>query len=216
MIRLELVPRGLGSRISGDRRDFLDVNRFARDTSWLHGTMRLIATDGIGLMALFLLAGWWLGRKAGSPRQVALAVWAALAALVAVGLGKPITTTADEQRPFVVIPHILTLIHHASDPGFPSDHATAAGAVAAGLLFLSWRLGLLTTVVALIIAFSRVYVGVHFPQDVLAGLALGAVTAVLGVFLLVPLITRVIAWLAHTPLAPLVRAAPAEVPDAAH
>lgn len=189
---------------SGDTHDFRVVNDFARDTAWLHGFMEFVARDGIFLLGLALLAGWWLGRRDRSPRQVAIAVWAALAALVAVALVQPIASAADEKRPFVVMPHVLQLISHANDAGFPSDHATAAGAVAAGLFFVSWRLGLLTLLWSLIVAFSRVYVGVHFPQDVAAGLALGAVVAVLGVFVVVPVLARIAEWLVKTPLRPLI------------
>ena len=192
--------------ISGDSHDFRVVNDFARDTSWLHGFMEFVARDGIFLLGIALLAGWWLGRRARSPRQVAVAVWSALAAVVAVALVQPISSAADEKRPFVALPHVLRLISHANDPGFPSDHATAAGAVAAGLFFVSWRLGLVTALWSLIVAFSRVYVGVHFPQDVAAGLALGAIVAVLGVFVVVPLMTRIAEWLTRTPLRPLVSA----------
>ena len=190
--------------LTGDSHDFRVVNDFARDTAWLHGFMEFVAKDGIFLLGLALLAGWWLGRRHDSPRRVALAVWSALAALVAVALVQPIASAADEQRPFVVLPHVLQLISHANDAGFPSDHATAAGAVAAGLFFVSWRLGVITTLWALLVAFSRVYVGVHFPQDVAAGLALGAVIAVIGAFIVVPLMTRIADWLTKTPLRVLI------------
>jgi membrane-associated phospholipid phosphatase len=190
--------------ITGDSHDFRVVNDFARDTTWLHGFLEFVAKDGIFLLGLALLAGWWLGRRAGSPRRVALAVWSALAALVAVALVQPISSAADEQRPFVTLPHVLQLIAHANDAGFPSDHATAAGAVAAGLFFVSWRLGLVAALWAALVAFSRVYVGVHFPQDVAAGLALGAVIAVIGAFTVVPILTRIAEWLTRTPLRVLV------------
>jgi undecaprenyl-diphosphatase len=192
--------------VTGDRHDFNVVRDFANSTTWLHGFMEFMAKDGIVLFAITLLAGWWIGRRENSPRKVALAVWAALAAIVALVLVQPISNAAKEPRPFVNHPEVHKLIKHAADFGFPSDHATGAGAIAAGLLFLSWRLGLVTALVALLIAFSRVYVGVHFPQDVLAGLALGAAVAVVGVFVVVPLLTRLVAWLARTPVRPLVAA----------
>lgn len=190
--------------ITGDSHDFRVVNDFARDTTWLHGFMSFMAKDGIALFAIPLLLAWWWGRQQNSPRKVAIAVWSALSALVALALVQPISHAASEQRPFVVLPHVLKLIAHSNDAGFPSDHATGAGAIAAGLFFVSWRLGLLTSLLALVIAFSRVYVGVHFPQDVAAGLALGAVVSLIGVFVVVPALTRLAEWLTRTPLKPLV------------
>ena len=192
--------------LSGDRHDFRLVNDFARHTAWLHGAMEAMAKYGVVLLAIALLVGWWIGRRNNDPRKVATSIWSAAAALIALALVQPISSAADEQRPFVVLPHVLKLIAHGADPGFPSDHATAAGAVAAGLFFVSWRLGVFATVVAVLIAFSRVYVGVHFPQDVAAGLALGAVVALAGVALVVPLLTRLLQALASTPLRPLLAA----------
>ena len=193
--------------MTGDRHDFNVVRDFANSTSWLHGFMVFMAKDGVVLLAVALLVGWWIGRRENSPRKVAIAVWSALAALVAVALVQPIADAAAEQRPFVNHPEVHKLIAHAADFGFPSDHATAAGAIAAGLLFLSWQLGLVTALLALLIAFSRVYVGVHFPQDVLAGLALGAVVAAIGVFVVVPLLTRLLERLTRTPMRPLITSA---------
>lgn len=190
-----------------DRHAFLDINDFARDTSWLHGVMEFFAKDGIVLMAVALVVAWWLGRAARSPHKVAAAVWGALGALIALAIAQPISSAVDERRPFVAIPGALSLIHHSTDPGFPSDHATAAGAVACAVFFVSWQLGAITTLFALIIAFSRVYVGVHYPQDVLAGLALGAAVVAVGYFTVVPLMTRIAQWLTTTPLRPLITAA---------
>jgi undecaprenyl-diphosphatase len=199
-----LTSTGRAPDSSWDRHAFLGVNHFARHTAWLHGVMEFFAKYGVVLLAVALVVGWWLSRQRSSPRGVTISVWGALSALIALAIAQPISSAVDERRPFVAIPTALTLIHHASDAGFPSDHATASGAVAAALLFVSWRLGLVASLIALIIAFSRVYVGVHYPQDVLAGLALGAVVACLGVWLLVPLLTRITAWLQGTPLRPLV------------
>ena len=196
--------------MTGDRNDFNQVRHFANSTTWLHGFMEFMAKYGIVFLAIALLVGWWIGRQENSPRKVAIAVWSALAAVVALVLVQPIADAAREQRPFVNHPEVHKLIAHSADFGFPSDHATGAGAIAAGLLFLSWRLGLVTTVIAFLIAFSRVYVGVHFPQDVLAGLALGAVVAVIGIYLVVPLLTRILERLRRTPVRPLITSRPVE------
>lgn len=57
---------------------------------------------------------------------------------------------------------------------FPSDHAVMFSTLAAGLCFISWRVGLGVLCFAiLIIGFPRVYFGLHYPTDILAGVALG-------------------------------------------
>jgi membrane-associated phospholipid phosphatase len=87
-----------------------------------------------------------------------------------------------------------------------------AGAVAAGLFFVSRKLGVLAAAVALLMAFARVYIAVHDPADVLAGLIIG--TAISGTFcaLLEDAATRRVAAVSRTWLRPLV--APPVVPAA--
>lgn len=194
------IPAAAVPAISGDRHDFRVVNTFARQTSWLHGVMTFFSQDGIFVLAALLVVGWWLGRRGRSLRKVAVAAWGAVAAAIALLIAQPIAHAANEQRPFVVFPHALDLVHHSADTGFPSDHATAAGAIMVALLVVSWRLGVIGVLLALIVAFARVYVGVHFPQDVAAGLALGAVVSAIGLVVVVPLFTRILNRLASTPL----------------
>lgn len=190
-----------------NRHAFIDVNNFARHTPWLHGVMTLYAGYGVVLFALLLLAGWWVARRSGAPRAMAVALWAGIGTVVAVGINQPIVNSIREQRPYTAMPHSLLLMQRSTDFSFPSDHATMAGAVAAGLLLLSWRLGLLAVLAALVMCFARVYVGVHYPGDVLAGLAVGAATIVIGYFAVVPLLTRIVVWFEdRTPLRPLLTA----------
>jgi hypothetical protein len=68
---------------------------------------------------------------------------------------------------------VIPLISGSHDPSFPSDHATAAFAIAFGILFVAYRAGLVFLLWATLIALSRVLVGVHYPSDVLASLAVG-------------------------------------------
>lgn len=187
-----------------NRHGFRDINDFARHTSWLHGFFADWAAYGILLFAALLLAGWWAARRDDSPRRMAALLWTPVAALLAVAINQPIVHAVNERRPFVAMPHVLTLVHHAADAGFPSDHATASGALAVGLLVASRRLGWLAAIVAVVIAFSRVYVGVHYPGDVLAGLLLGAVVALAGMIPALWLGERAVLALRRGPLSVLV------------
>ena len=84
-------------------------------------------------------------------------------------------------RPFEALPGVSTLIDMPSGWSFPSGHTTMAFALATTVLLLHhkhrpkrevWFIVLLY-VVAIFVGFSRVYVGVHYPLDVLAGAVLG-------------------------------------------
>lgn len=110
---------------------------------------------------------------------------AAVAAGLSAGLGllavKIITEFYDRARPFVAHPGAVHLFaRHAADASFPSDHATASMAIAvAFLLRRRFVWGVLTIVFAVILDFGRVAAGLHYPTDVLAGAAVGALAALL-------------------------------------
>jgi undecaprenyl-diphosphatase len=87
-----------------------------------------------------------------------------------------------------------------------------AGAVAAGLWFVSRRLGIVAAVAALLMAFTRVYTAAHYPADVAAGLALGGLVAAIVWLVLRGPLTRLIAALAGTRLRPVL-VAPAAGPQ---
>ncbi|PSK67779.1 hypothetical protein B0E53_00250 [Micromonospora sp. MH33] len=81
-----------------------------------------------------------------------------------------------------------------------------AGAVAAGLVLVSWRLGLLAAAAAAVMGFARIYIGAHYPADVLAGFAVGATVALLGYLLTHRPIDVALDRLDRTRLRPLLRA----------
>jgi undecaprenyl-diphosphatase len=192
------------STIADDRGLFLAINEWAQDTPWLHEPLRLYAGYGVVLFAGLLVAGYLLARRNGDQRALAASLWAGAATLLAVAINQPIARDVGEPRPFTVYPHALLLAHRSVDPSFASDHATMAGAVAAGLLLVSVRLGLVAVAAAALMAFARVYVGAHFPVDVLAGLALGGAVAGIGWLLLQKPLQALVGWAAHSRLRVLV------------
>ena len=196
---------------SGDQGDFTVVNDFARTTGWLHTPLVVYASDGVALFAVLLIVGYLLARSAGRPMMMARALLAGVGVLLAVAVNQPIVHVVNEARPYTQLPHALLLVHRSIDASFPSDHATMAGAVAAGLLCVHRRLGAGAVLAALLMAFARVYVGAHFPIDVLAGLAVGALVALLTQ-LGAPPLARVLTHLAHSRLRPLLTSRAATAP----
>ncbi|MEV4623145.1 phosphatase PAP2 family protein [Asanoa sp. NPDC049573] len=99
-------------------------------------------------------------------------VCAALALAFLVGLA--VGGLGLEQRPFQAHP-VHQLIAHAPGTSLPSDHATAAFAVALAVtVFLHRRWGLALLVAAVLIGLARIWVGVHYPADILASLVIAA------------------------------------------
>ena len=111
-------------------------------------------------------------------RRVTVA--AVLSAGLALAVGKALSVAVDRTRPFVADPggvHVFAA--HSSDPGFPSDHATAAFAIAVAILLRKRGWGIAALAAATVLSVGRVAIGVHYPTDVLAGAALGTAAALL-------------------------------------
>jgi undecaprenyl-diphosphatase len=113
-----------------------------------------------------------------------LARRAALAAGAAVGLALLVAhlmaSAIDRPRPFVA--HAATIhpfLAHAPDPSFPSEHAAAAFAIATAVTFRAKAWGAVLLGLAAVLAAGRVFLGLHYPSDVLAGALVGAATALL-------------------------------------
>ncbi|MET8229483.1 phosphatase PAP2 family protein [Micromonospora sp. NPDC005298] len=146
------------------------------------------ATEGVILLLGALLVVAALSRLSGGPRDRALALIAPVPTLLAYAGSEWLKTLVDEDRPCRTIGRAI-IAGACPPPGdwsFPSNHATIAGALAVTTLLLSRRLGLVALPLAALAAFSRVFVGVHYPHDVAAGVLLGALVAAL----LTPLLAR--------------------------
>lgn len=76
-----------------------------------------------------------------------------------------------ENRPFV--DHTVGLIvNHAADASFPSDHAVGTMALACGILYYRWNLGTWMVYGSILVGISRVFVGNHYPGDILGAFIL--------------------------------------------
>jgi len=117
------------------------------------------------VLGLLLLARL---RTDGFRRGVRDALWPGGALVLSYVLGLVAAAVHPEARPFTSHPAVHPLIAHHPGQAFPSDHSTAAIAIAlVVLVFLSRRWGTVLLAAAVLIGFSRVYVGVHYPGDVL-------------------------------------------------
>ena len=166
----------------GDTQLAEHANRLAQHHDALEDVALRYAAVSEGLflagVALLVVAGLLLGRR----QLVAAGVLSAIAAGVALAIGAVISMAVDRARPFVAHPAQVHLFsHHAADAGFPSDHATAAFAIAGVLVGLLGRRALPVLLAAVLLAAARVLLGLHYPGDVLAGAALGLLVAIVVV-----------------------------------
>ena len=105
-------------------------------------------------------------RKLGFTLMVALL----MDVVICNGVIKPLMARI---RPFDVNTAVKLIIAKPTDFSFPSGHAAASFASASGLYFRRSKLWIPAFILALLISFSRLYLYVHYPSDVLAGIALG-------------------------------------------
>ncbi len=125
------------------------------------------------LAVVFLLAH---GRRHIAWRRATVA--AVLSAGLGLAVAKVISELVDRARPFVADPHGVHLFSgHAADPGFPSDHATAAFAIATAIVLRKRGAGIAALVAATVLSIGRVALGIHYPSDVIAGAAVGSAAA---------------------------------------
>lgn len=121
-------------------------------------------------------------RRAGVAASIALAFSGIISNAI-------IKNLVDRTRPYVAIDGLEPLGKIPTDPSFPSGHASAAFAVSVALcIALPWimekkkahLIGVLFIVLSSLISFTRLYLGVHYPSDVLAGIILGIIYGIVG------------------------------------
>ena len=186
-----------------DTRFFYAINHFTRDTPWLRPIVLGYANYGVVLFAGLMLAAWWIARREANPARMTAALWTPLGVLAALAINQPVAAAVGKTRPCNAL-HDIVVLHCNTDPGFPSDHAVMAGAATAGLWLVHRNLGALAALAAVVMGFARVYVGAHYPLDVLAGYALGAAVGIAGYALTRPLLCWLLTVIARTPLRTLI------------
>ena len=153
---------------------FLYLNADLSTPAWKLNTAAVMADHLIFLIPLILVTLWCWSKE---PHR-GLALKACVVAFVALGINQLLGVEWPHPRPFMMgLGH--TFIPHASDSSFPSDHATVFAAVGLTLVFANGRsvAGWVVLLLGACVAWARVFLGVHFPLDMV-----GAVAVVGGVW----------------------------------
>ena len=165
--------------ISADETLFFWINGIAGKVLILDWLMKLLGDDYfiITIMSLLLLFLWFGFRRTvqGETNQRAV-----LCAVVAVGLAGLVIHFfteygPDRLRPYDAYPDLVNLLtYERTDPSFPSESAAITFSFATGVwLMRRGRLAAAMFFMAVFLCFARVYIGVHYPLDILAGVAIG-------------------------------------------
>lgn len=172
---LFISPRtnpNINSEINTDKTIYLYINNLHfKPINQLMIYLSLYGREVVWAIVIILL--FILGGSAGKKTAVILSI--TLIALI------PIGTIAKQviERPRPVIPISDFLISSDTDFSFPSGHAVIVSAGAAIVLSLfrnsvkQWAISLILTLEAALVCFSRIYVGAHYPLDIVGGILLG-------------------------------------------
>lgn len=136
------------------------------------------AEAGIGWIALAVLLLFFK-----KTRKTALMMGVALILGLLIGNAtlKPLVARV---RPYDINTAVELLVAPLHDFSFPSGHTLASFECAGVLMIRDKRLGIPALVLAIIIAFSRLYLYVHYPTDIIVGALLGLLFAFIGVFVI--------------------------------
>jgi undecaprenyl-diphosphatase len=180
------VTQGSGEENAGAE-TYRDITSLASDSpSWLQSLGEIISEAGILVCLVLFFLGYWKARS-NSHQAMALALVAPIATCLTYVLSELLKGWLQEERPCRAVTGVR-IVAECPEPGdwsFPSNHSVIVAASVA-TLFVFWRTAaLLALPIAVLTAFSRVFIGVHYLHDVVAGCLMGAVVAFVVLKLLV-------------------------------
>lgn len=196
-----------GSHIDGSL--FTSITDFARDTKWLNTPLELWTNAGLAVFAALMLLGWWRARSR-DDRAMTLALAAPAGVVVAFLVAEVVKKFVAEIRPCYSMSHsyFVSACPGRSDYAFPSGHATIAAATVAALFLVDRRLCAIAAGFALLEGFTRVYLGDHYPHDVIGSFILAIPIAYALSLLFARFAVPLVARLRTGALRPLLTAEP--------
>lgn len=156
-----------------DYQIFSKINNLAGHSSYTDLAMVAIAKWGVIFYGIALAALWF---KKGHHEQVFKTrkgvIKVVLSAGIALFINQMIGLAYFRPRPFATH-EVILLLDRSPDPSFPSDHAAGAASITASILGENKTWGMILTVISMLLFFSRIYCGTHYPLDILGGISTG-------------------------------------------
>jgi len=171
-----------------DRGVLVALNHFAHRAPWVDESTVWVNRGPLKGMVVVTALWWmWFSQRPDQRRVRATLIAAALGSFVALMTGRVLALMLPFRDRPLREPSLGFVLPYGTGPGdyrgwssFPSDHAMMYFALSIGLGFVSRRAGVLLTLWTLIVVcLPRVYAGLHYPTDILAGGLIGGVIAAL-------------------------------------
>lgn len=154
------------------------LNQFAGHHPILDSMMSFFAQYALELYAILFILAWFVLPKSDTKSRHMLVI-SGFAGILALLINLVISHIWFRPRPFVALPHgsFNQIIPHSNDASFPSDHTSGSFGFASATWGKNTKwISCSFTILAVMVMVSRVYVGVHYPTDVLAGLVVGSIS----------------------------------------
>lgn len=191
-----------------DYRLYHHINLFVERHSWLGSGAATLERWAVPVLAVATVALWLAARPGGSRKWKQACASALGAAALGLLVNQAVAKFWARARPYSAHPSAHVWATRSHDPSFPSDHASAAFAIAFAVFLYDRLVGGVFLAAAAVIAAGRVVAGVHYPADVSAGFLVGLGAAIVVVRLarpLVDLLVRIAERITDPLLAPLWR-----------
>jgi len=150
------------------------INDLAGHNFWLDKFMIFVADK----MGYLMILGVLFFAYKNSDRFKVLLLTIGSAILARVMFVELIRYFVYNPRPYLSLENVNILMNHEVSSSFPSGHATFYFALAMGVYLCNKKTGLIYLILAGLMGFSRIFISVHWPLDILAGAVLGIATAV--------------------------------------
>ncbi len=172
-----------------DTKLFKIINGFAGKVPLLDGFFKGFSNDYFALIIVCLSLVWlWFGirniQQRGKTQKAIIA--AILSMIIANGMVALCNAFYFRARPFTILPpgSVHLLFYKPTDSSFPSDFASTIFGAAMPIFFADKKSGTLLLTIALIASFGRIYIGIHYPLDVLGGAAFGISAGIISWYII--------------------------------
>jgi undecaprenyl-diphosphatase len=164
------------------------INNLGKEFPIFNPLAIFFAEHMVFVLAAILLFYWLTG----SHYDKKMVVGGALAFFLAEVIAKTIGFLYSHHQPFALFPNINQLIPHEIDNSFPSDHTILFFSFAVSTFLHHKRRGLILLFVAALVGLSRIWVGVHYPVDVLFGVLIATISAILSFIFLKQITEKIV------------------------
>ncbi|OJE44166.1 undecaprenyl-diphosphatase [Bacillus proteolyticus] len=153
------------------------INNFAGSSKLLDTLMIAITNSVPYVTILFMLILWFNnGKKENAIRKQYTVLYTTLSVSIALLVNVLIHAVYYHPRPFITH-HVNQLVPHAADSSFVSDHSVLVFSIAFVFILRGEKLKYIALIWAILVGVSRMYVGVHYPLDILGAAFLTFITS---------------------------------------